>query len=171
MLTYHKGNVTPLTANFKRNEFDCKCSRCSTTVHCEELSNKLQMMRTYFKKPIIVTSGYRCAAHNAEVGGASQSYHMQGMAADFIIPGVNVSEICCIAEAVGFTGIGMYSDGYVHVDVRPESAKWFWCDTDSNRVETFGGADMDISGVIEVPPNPLNMATEILNVLKKYGFY
>ena len=32
--------------------------------------------------PLIVTSGYRCAALNSAVGGARHSHHMRGMAAD-----------------------------------------------------------------------------------------
>ena len=36
--------------------------------------------------PIIVTSGYRSPALNAAIGGAAQSQHMTGEAADFICP-------------------------------------------------------------------------------------
>ncbi|MDE7460202.1 MAG: peptidase M15 [Paramuribaculum sp.] len=32
--------------------------------------------------PLIVTSGYRCAALNSAVGGARHSHHMRGMAVD-----------------------------------------------------------------------------------------
>jgi zinc D-Ala-D-Ala carboxypeptidase len=37
--------------------------------------------------PIIVTSGYRCPEVNRNVGGASSSMHLQGLACDFIAPG------------------------------------------------------------------------------------
>ena len=36
--------------------------------------------------PITVTSGYRCPALNAAIGGAKDSQHMRGEAADFICP-------------------------------------------------------------------------------------
>lgn len=36
--------------------------------------------------PIIVTSGYRCPALNAAIGGAKNSQHMRGEAADIICP-------------------------------------------------------------------------------------
>ena len=36
--------------------------------------------------PILVSSGYRCAALNAAVGGARASAHMAGLAADFTAP-------------------------------------------------------------------------------------
>lgn len=38
-------------------------------------------------KPIRVSSGYRCPALNAAVGGSESSAHMQGLAADFTCPG------------------------------------------------------------------------------------
>lgn len=37
--------------------------------------------------PIIITSGYRCAALNRMVGGRPMSQHVKGEAADFISPG------------------------------------------------------------------------------------
>ena len=42
----------------------------------------LQPLRNKYGKPIVITSGYRCAALNKLVGGVSNSYHLQGNAAD-----------------------------------------------------------------------------------------
>lgn len=44
--------------------------------------NLLDPVRELWGKPIIVTSGYRCAALNRAVGGARNSHHLKGMAAD-----------------------------------------------------------------------------------------
>jgi len=52
-------------------------------VLCEELELVREMLGG---RPIIVTSGYRSPALNAEVGGATNSAHMLGLAADFICP-------------------------------------------------------------------------------------
>lgn len=46
---------------------------------CKEL---LEPIREIVAKPITVTSGYRSAAVNAAVGGAIQSAHLSGFAAD-----------------------------------------------------------------------------------------
>lgn len=46
---------------------------------CSEL---LEPVRAILDKPITVTSGYRSAAVNAAVGGALQSAHLSGFAAD-----------------------------------------------------------------------------------------
>lgn len=44
--------------------------------------NCLDPVRTIYGKPIIVTSGYRCPALNAAVGGVANSQHTTGNAAD-----------------------------------------------------------------------------------------
>ncbi len=53
----------------------------------------LQPVRDYLKKPMIITSGYRNAQLNALVGGAKNSQHLEGKAADFIIKGESVASI------------------------------------------------------------------------------
>lgn len=46
------------------------------------VENVLDPLREAWGKPVIVTSGYRCAMLNRIVGGASNSQHTMGMAAD-----------------------------------------------------------------------------------------
>lgn len=46
------------------------------------VANVLDPLREAWGKPIVVTSGYRCPELNKAVGGAKNSHHMQGMAAD-----------------------------------------------------------------------------------------
>lgn len=53
----------------------------------------LQPVRDYLKKPMIITSGYRNAQLNTLVGGAKNSQHLEGKAADFIIKGESVASI------------------------------------------------------------------------------
>lgn len=45
-------------------------------------SSLLQPIREKYGKPIIVTSGYRCSALNARIGGSTASQHVKGQAAD-----------------------------------------------------------------------------------------
>lgn len=42
----------------------------------------LEPLRILFKRPIYVTSGYRCAELNRLVGGSKKSQHLEGKAAD-----------------------------------------------------------------------------------------
>ena len=46
----------------------------------------LETLRAYARKPIVISSGYRCPALNRAVGGASQSQHLRGEAADLHLP-------------------------------------------------------------------------------------
>jgi zinc D-Ala-D-Ala carboxypeptidase len=53
----------------------------------------LEPTREHFKKPIIITSGYRSEALNRAIGGAAHSQHRSGQAVDFIIRGVGIRQI------------------------------------------------------------------------------
>ena len=46
----------------------------------------LEPLRSYANQPITISSGYRCKALNKVVGGARNSQHMTGEAADIHIP-------------------------------------------------------------------------------------
>ncbi|MEM4177886.1 MAG: D-Ala-D-Ala carboxypeptidase family metallohydrolase [Nitrososphaeria archaeon] len=53
---------------------------------CEKV---LQPVRDHFDRPVVITSGYRSPMLNRHVGGAPNSQHITGEAADFYIPGVD----------------------------------------------------------------------------------
>jgi zinc D-Ala-D-Ala carboxypeptidase len=46
--------------------------------------------------PIKINSGYRSSIVNSRVGGASNSQHLYGEAADIIVPGVSVYDVSCL---------------------------------------------------------------------------
>lgn len=48
------------------------------------INNCLNPIRETYGKPIIISSGYRCPALNVAVGGASNSQHTTGQAADLV---------------------------------------------------------------------------------------
>ena len=81
------------STHFKKAEFACECGGryCNgypggTT--SAKLLSILEAIRSYYGKPITITSGQRCATFNAQVGGISNSAHRFGRAADIYIPGV-----------------------------------------------------------------------------------
>ena len=107
-----------LSKNFNEMEFACR--HCGH-VHVEpELVTKLQALRDALGRPITVTSGYRCPVHNRNIGGAAQSRHMQGQAADLVVTGVSPAAVATAADRVGFGGIGIYKSGFTHVDIGPK---------------------------------------------------
>lgn len=109
---------------FSLSEFACPCcGRVKVSEQFTELVARLHELRKVLGKPVKTTSGYRCSDHNEEVGGAAQSQHLLGAAADIIVSGVKPGEVAEQAERVGFRGIGIYST-FTHVDVRDKPTKW-----------------------------------------------
>lgn len=119
-----------LSKNFSRSEFACKGTNCcghSAPVH-PELISALQDLRDQLNLPLSITSGFRCNRHNESVGGATQSFHTLGMAADVTCPdGVTAEDLAQAAETIpSFQqgGIGIYPS-WVHLDVRTTGkARW-----------------------------------------------
>lgn len=69
---------------------------------------------------ILVLSGYRTARTNRAIGGASNSYHIQGKAVDFYIQGVSLAKIRQAAISLNNGGVGYYPrSNFVHVDTGP----------------------------------------------------
>lgn len=90
-----------------------------------ELVEKLEGLRRLAEGPVVVTSGYRCPAHNKAVGGVENSYHTQGLAADIFVYAIDPPQLAEMAEQAGFDGIGIYpGHGFVHVDVRGYQVRW-----------------------------------------------
>lgn len=115
-------NRIPVSKNFHLNEFQCKDGSHQVRLH-PDLLTKLQQLRDRINRPIVITSGYRNPEHNRRVGGAPNSQHLLGTAADIRINGMNPIQLQPHAEVIGFTGIGLYGS-FLHVDIRPHPARW-----------------------------------------------
>ncbi|MGW3126117.1 D-Ala-D-Ala carboxypeptidase family metallohydrolase [Streptomyces sp. NPDC001076] len=91
---------------------------------------KLEALRKKLgDKPITVNSGFRSIAHNAEIGGASDSMHLYGTAADLDVPGVATKTVYQKAETCGFSGLETYTVDHQHVDSRADLGRaWWWED-------------------------------------------
>ena len=118
-----------LTKNFSRAEFACKCGECESREVSPTLARGLQSMRDRAGVKIIVNSGYRCPKHNAAEGGAKNSQHVLGNAADVVVEGLSVLEMYELAlgvDAFRNGGIGVYPrhGNFIHVDVRGKFARW-----------------------------------------------
>ena len=53
----------------------------------------LNPLRTYLKRPVIVSSGFRCKELNTKVGGQSNSQHLKGQAVDIVVEGMKAKEL------------------------------------------------------------------------------
>lgn len=116
--------VVSTCPNFKVNEF--ACSDGSDVVFISpELVKLLQQIRDHFKAPVTINSGYRTVTKNKAVGGATQSQHLYGMAADITVQGVTPKRVYNYADKLlpYSGGVGLYST-FVHVDVRTTKSRW-----------------------------------------------
>lgn len=80
--------------------------------------NVLEPARVSFGAPIYVTSGYRCPALNAAVGGKITSQHLRGEAADLQVQGVkNLRKLYNIIKSHGVFDQLLY-------ETNKSGAKW-----------------------------------------------
>ena len=120
---FSKGKNEPLSENFELLEFACRCgsARCHFTLVHPKLVESLQTLRQMLARPLILTSGFRCASYNRVVGGRSRSFHTKGMAADILcLEGGHLEELAENAQRIpAIGGIGRYPlRRFVHLDVR-----------------------------------------------------
>lgn len=130
-----------LTANFRREEFETSRDGLKIPLalysNVRKLAIELQKIRDVIGVPIIVHSGWRSKHYNESVGGASQSYHMLAMAADFSAPqyaGGDERQLHALIDRMirdkrlHNGGLGLYpragAAGWVHYDVRRNPARW-----------------------------------------------
>ena len=113
-----------LTANFSVKEMQCPCG-CELCDMDVLFLDKLQALRDDIKRPLHITSGYRCPPHNLEVKGVKTSRHLIGIAADISTWGMTSSCLYLFlrtALGIGFTGVGV-GKNFVHVDTRKSKGK------------------------------------------------
>jgi len=113
------------TKYFSPDEFICKCG-CQKIAMNAEFVSKLDELREWLGRPVWITSGFRCAEHNRQVGGSPRSYHLKGQAADIVCEsGVDRYQLLAAAIRLGFGGIGI-DKNFIHVDNRAEVVKRIW---------------------------------------------
>jgi uncharacterized protein YcbK (DUF882 family) len=139
--------VGDLSRNFSRSEFACNCgeqNKLASQGYCAgkrdvvdtELLRVLQQLVDDYEHDsmhrvrVQITSGNRCDKHNADEGGAKESQHLLGKAADFKVFYVGCDQIP--ADDV-YTYLNQkYSDRYgvgryrnrTHLDVRRAVSRW-----------------------------------------------
>jgi zinc D-Ala-D-Ala carboxypeptidase len=107
-----------------------KVSAAAAKENVRRAMYKLEALRKKLGNvPITVNSGFRSIAHNADVGGASDSMHLYGTAADLDVPGVTNKTVYQKAETCGFSGLETYTEDHQHVDSRADLGRaWWWQD-------------------------------------------
>lgn len=140
---YESGDKSHLSPHFNVQEFKCKCGKEHEILVNTDLVEKLKKLYSALNcSKIIVTSGYRCASHDKNVGGSGSGQHTKGNAADICCYGqdgqpISSKTVCCKAQDIGFGGIANITAEYkyTHVDVRTGS-KWYGDETKGNSTVT-----------------------------------
>lgn len=104
-----------LIKHFRRMEFLCPC--CGKEDMDFDFVYKLDRLRETLGYPLAINSGWRCAKHNAKVGGKSNSAHLLGIAADVrMADSRRRFDFIDYGISLGFTRFGI-GPNYVHVDL------------------------------------------------------
>lgn len=121
------------TPHFSMSEFACKDGTPvpdKFKARTYKLMQQLEIIREAFGgKQITISSGYRTPEYNTKIGGAAQSRHMVGDAADFKVAGVSAKkvqqtvELLMDAGKILKGGIGL-GKTFTHYDIRGTKTKW-----------------------------------------------
>lgn len=109
------------------NDFKCPC--CNVACMDPNFQTQLYQAEKHSGIPFTINSGFRCPAHNKEIGGSPTSSHLKGLAAD--ISATNSWERYYVLSALisaGFTRIGI-AKTYIHVDAdaaKPGPVVWLY---------------------------------------------
>lgn len=108
--------------HFKPADIACRC--CGEIFVWPGALDALERLRTAIAAPLHITSGHRCALHNAHVGGAPLSMHKK-LAFDIALERHDPRRLAQLADESGFTGFG-FGQTFLHLDIRAHRAHWFY---------------------------------------------
>ena len=110
-----------ISPHFTLGEMACR-DGSDVVLYSTALLAKLEELRAYVGGAVTITSGYRTAAYNRKIGGASLSQHVKGTAADIRVikdgKALPAQVLCCLCQTLGFRGVAFISDTALHVDMR-----------------------------------------------------
>lgn len=116
-----------LSPNFSLSEFRPGRGSWEYIRISPDLVRVLEEIRARAGGPVVITSAYRPSEYNREVGGESNSTHIDGLAADIYVERLSTEQLRAICEQVigQRGGVGYYPKaGFIHVDVRGQAARW-----------------------------------------------
>jgi len=105
-----------LYPNFEAEEF--VCSHSGKNEMKPEFLEILQKIRYDYRKPMIISSGYRDRTHPIEAAKLEPGEHTYGLACDITIRGVYAMELLQIALHHGIRRVGLKQKGpgrFVHL--------------------------------------------------------
>ena len=122
MITIDKNSNERICYGLTNEEAKCRCNliKCKETRISQKLITAYIKFRGLVGVPLIINSLYRCAVHNASVGGVLNSRHLISEAVDISLKSLShldEEEIEHLLRLCGFTFILFYKS-FVHADCR-----------------------------------------------------
>lgn len=127
-----------LSRYFSQWEVECKCG-CGLMNIDPELLRLLDLLREELDRPLSISSGSRCPAHNLQEGGKKNSAHLKGLAADLKVKGSIqrfelLEKIFILNEIARRKGMKVVSrigiaKTFIHVDIddsKPQEVVWLY---------------------------------------------
>lgn len=123
-----------LTAHFSEDEMRCRCG-CGLSMMDDSFMRWLEAVRVRLKKPMIVSSGFRCPDYNGRMSSTGRDGpHTTGCAADIAIRGADAHRLVRIALEMSVQGLGINQKGegrFIHLDVLMDwetegPRPWIW---------------------------------------------
>ena len=104
---------------FAPTEFRCPCGQCGgfPAEPEEKLVRLAERVRAAFDAPVLISSGVRCPAHNAAVGGVKNSRHLLGKAMDFRGKNVPGEKLLAYVRTLPIRYAYRIDSSFVHMDV------------------------------------------------------
>ena len=128
------GNSGSYSGYGMRNGMFLASSDVDNSCISPKLQSAIASFERKFGRKIVVNSGYRDPIRNIIADGQDSSYHVECMAVDFFMPGIDKGRLIAFAmrnPLVG--GLGCYPGRqFIHIDVRDRPRGW-------NRPVTFSG--------------------------------
>jgi len=122
-----------LTSSFSASEFAChdgSATPARVMGNLRALAQQLEILKEALGGANIhVNSGYRSPRYNSSVGGAENSQHLYGQAADIVVSGYSPRQVGDAIERLiregkmRQGGMGRYST-FIHYDTRGTKARW-----------------------------------------------
>ena len=121
--------------HFSNAELTCHCG-CGRQEMKTGFMTMLEELRVAYGRPMPVTSGFRCPAHNVQASDTGlHGPHTTGQAVDVQVSGEDAHHLLGLAIQHGFTGIGIkqagaHSSRFLHIDTleagpgRPRPTVW-----------------------------------------------
>lgn len=109
------GSFARVSPNGIRTQTDKVSVKCFKP----KLVKMIKKIERHYKRPVVVTSGYRSPKHNKRIGGATGSRHTTCEAADVQVQGITKWELAKYVRTLpGRGGVGTYCHTKsVHIDI------------------------------------------------------